>query len=202
MGLDEYTRSTRWFDLANARCVDPRALEGREMKGRLVTALVSVALLFTVYNARALDTVKTRLTLTGVAAVEVVVEELSPSLQADGLSKDALKTDVELRLRAAGIRVATTSEALKMPGHPYLYVRVTAMSTTNPSGGCRGFAFAIELEFKQATFLERNRSIWTMAPTWSVGGLAVGLTADDVRPYVRNCADQFSNAYFAVNPKK
>jgi hypothetical protein len=42
----------------------------------------------------------------------VVVESLTSDIEADGLRKDSIKTDVELKLRLAGIKVLTEKEFL------------------------------------------------------------------------------------------
>ena len=44
-------------------------------------------------------------TLRGVKAFRVVIEDLDPEAEQAGLSKSTIKTDVELRLRKAGIRI-------------------------------------------------------------------------------------------------
>jgi hypothetical protein len=45
--------------------------------------------------------------LKGLAAVEVLVEDLGPNAARIGLTKESIATDVQLRLRRAGIRIAT-----------------------------------------------------------------------------------------------
>ena len=57
--------------------------------------------------ATALDTQGTRETLRGLEGVEVLVENLSPEVERDGIDKTTIKTDVELKLRQTGIKVLT-----------------------------------------------------------------------------------------------
>ncbi len=44
--------------------------------------------------------------LSGLKALEVLIEKLDPDIERDGLSREQLRTDIELRLRRAGIRLA------------------------------------------------------------------------------------------------
>ncbi|MCL6545794.1 MAG: hypothetical protein K6T61_11240 [Bryobacteraceae bacterium] len=67
-----------------------------------------------------------RESLRGLSAVTVRVERLSEEARAGGLSEQALRAEVEQRLKAAGLKVLTPSEAAQTPGRPVLYVRVNA----------------------------------------------------------------------------
>lgn len=64
--------------------------------------------------------------LRGLKGVLVLVEALKPEIEADGLRRDSIQTDVELKLRLAGIKVLTEEECLKEPGCPWLYVYINA----------------------------------------------------------------------------
>jgi hypothetical protein len=66
----------------------------------------------------AMDTEDTRATLRGVEGVLVVVEDLGDDVEQAGLTRQQLQTDVELRVRQAGIRVLTRAEREGMPGTP------------------------------------------------------------------------------------
>ena len=63
-----------------------------------------------------------RESLRGLPGVQVLIEDIRPNAQADGLSQEAIRTAVELILRSSGIRVLTQSERSEMPSKPYLYV--------------------------------------------------------------------------------
>jgi hypothetical protein len=62
--------------------------------------------------------------LRGLQGVEVVIEDIKPDAQADGLSQEALRTAVELILGSRGIRALTPSERSAMPVKPSLYAHV------------------------------------------------------------------------------
>src|SRR2546430_1281063 len=66
-----------------------------------------------------------RETLKGLSGVGVLVENLRADVEAEGLRKADILTDVELRLRKNGIKVLTGTEQSKAPataGAPCLYV--------------------------------------------------------------------------------
>ncbi len=52
--------------------------------------------------------------------------EDSPSLEKDGLTETQIRTDVEIRLRKAGIRVLTLEEVKELPRRPVLSVTLLA----------------------------------------------------------------------------
>ena len=70
-------------------------------------------------------------TLRGLSEVSVLVEYLPDDVEREGLSREHLKRDIEVRLRQAGLRVLTISEIANSPGAPYLYVAVYPI--TGPS---------------------------------------------------------------------
>src|SRR2546425_2749891 len=102
-------------------------------------------------------------TLRGVEGVYVIVENFKPEVERAGLTREQLQTDVELRLRKAGIRVFTYEETLKTPGNPMLYVNVNVYLASDGLG-----AFNISVEFHQFAFLVTNGSLDNVI-TWNVG---------------------------------
>src|ERR671924_598657 len=61
--------------------------------------------------------------LRGLPGVRVLLTDLNPDAERDGLIKSEVQMDVELRLRNAGIRVLTEEEWHKVPRAPMLYVK-------------------------------------------------------------------------------
>jgi hypothetical protein len=143
------------------------------------------------------DTERSRQTLRGVEGVYVLIEALEPEVERAGLTTQQLHTDVELRLRQAGIAVLTQEERRRTPGTPYLYVNVNVMPL---SGGSPVFQITVELN--QEASLKTDGSLATVA-TWSVMGLGssgkTGLAF--IRSSVRDRVDQFINAYLSVHPR-
>jgi hypothetical protein len=164
---------------------------------RSVVLLLPLALL-TVCRAPATDNEVTRKTLRGISRINVLVEPLGSDAKDDGLSEQSIQTDVELKLRMAGITVVTEVESLKAPGMPVLYVFVQ----TKLSGGL--YAFSITVSLEQGVLLARDTSVFILTSTWSASSIgAVGKSnLSQVRGSVGDAADQFLNAYLSVNPRK
>ena len=142
-----------------------------------------------------------RASLAGLAGVNVLIEAMDPDVEPEGLERSALQTDVEVKLRQAGVRVLTITESLVAPGSPYLYLRVT---TVQADKVLPLYAVEIHLELNQEVMLARKPEIALVAPTWSTSwvGAAGTKMLDRVRERVRDRVDEFINAYLAANPKR
>jgi hypothetical protein len=164
----------------------------------LYTALFVLFLLSTPL-AHALDTEITRRSLRGLKGVEVTIENLPPDVEQNGLTVSVIRTDVELKLRQAGIPVLPASPGTATP---YLYVNVSA--TLDRDRGI--WAFVIRAELKQDAVSVRDPSVLLPGvTTWDVGTVG-GVTKQSFRTLMRDdvkdLVDQFLNAYLSVNPKK
>src|SRR5690349_8518843 len=106
-----------------------------------VTIPIAAILLLTA-PCGASDTEYSRKSLKGIDGVHVVVETLADAVKQDGLSAQDIQTDVELKLRLAGIKVLTQKENLAMPGYPCLYVRATPLFRDNV------YAYWIEVDLQ------------------------------------------------------
>jgi hypothetical protein len=140
-----------------------------------------------------------RLSLKGLQEIFVLIEELSPAFKELGLTEYQLRTDVELKLRMAGIKVV--SEKDKVPGTPFLYVKTWGERSKNLPDSF-SILFVIELQQKVFLFRIPNSLLW--APTWSL--TQWGLIPDRefsqrIRATVKDSIDMFINAYLSVNPK-
>jgi hypothetical protein len=113
----------------------------------------------------------------------------------DGLDREQIKVDVELRLRKAGLPVNNEQKFGVLSVHPQVIV-----SQLNP-GLC---VFNISIEFDQYVIVEANGSS-IIAPTWqesilgSVGRLNL---ESEIRKEVADLVDTFMNAYLTENPLK
>ena len=126
-----------------------------------------------------------------------------------GLSEEAIRTDVELKLRMAGIPVLSgLAEASTTPGRPIL--SIVLFGTQQDAGGTsqlKTAIYSIDVEFYQKVRLVR----WAMAYelsaiTWSVGTFGVKKDTDaeivrKIREFTKDLVDSFINAYLSVNPK-
>ena len=155
--------------------------------------VLTVALLILAVPAWGQDGAAQRATLKGITIVEVVVEAMDPNAERDGLTHSELQTEVEARLRQAGITVGSN-----LTGH--LYVTVDTVRSDNG----QTYAYNVEVEYVQQVVLPRDPQAPIYVPTWETGG--VGLIAAsrlrEVRQDVANYVDQFIKAYLEQNPKR
>ena len=175
------------------------------------TILIMASAMFTVVHGAAADNEHSRRSLRGISGVYVLVEPMPDEEKRDGLNEQDIRTDVELGLRLAGVKVLTKKESLETPGRPYLFVAVDTILRDSL------YAFDIEVSLYQDVLLERDQSIGLVdaapthktpnpldAPTWSTG--RVGTVGKDklsqIRSLIKDHVDTFLNAYLSVNPKK
>ncbi|MCU0594337.1 MAG: hypothetical protein MUC98_02580 [Desulfobacterota bacterium] len=168
------------------------------MKPRVLFALATLLIVFCgVSYAQDID--QTRNALKGLSGVFVMPETpLEPDAVAGGLSHDAIRTDVELKLHQAGIRVLSGDEWEKTPGKPYLQVWPRVLK----GGVLGGYIYHITVEFKQHVSLVRTADIKVFAATWSTEHMGYTPDLKDIRERMKERVDKFIEAYLSVNPKK
>jgi hypothetical protein len=133
--------------------------------------------------------------LKGIPVIQVLVELRDSNAERDGLTKTQLQTDVEVRLRKAGIRVASSGLL------PVLRLDVMELKRS-ASEKC---VYALRLELHQEITLVRNPNVSFLAATWDTSYLGeVGANAFSrvVRDNVADMVDQFINVYLEHNPKQ
>jgi hypothetical protein len=104
-----------------------------KMKLRTGFAALSILLLVVGGVARGASE-NHRESLRGLTGVSVRVERLSENAKQDGLDERGIQTDVEQKLKQAGIAVLTPAQAAQEPGSPTLYVFVNAKLLFYPTG--------------------------------------------------------------------
>jgi hypothetical protein len=159
----------------------------------LTKTSIPVALLLvlaTAHPALATEESVERQTLKGIKVISVQVEALRPEVEGDGLTQAQIKTDVEQRLREAGIQVNDGASAT-------LVVNVNAVLVGQAAPL---YAVSAQVAVEQDVLV---RGLDATACTWSVGGIAAVGKANlpMVRDFVRSKVDKFIDAYFSVNPK-
>jgi predicted secreted protein len=160
---------------------------------RLYTAPIVLFLFST--PILALDTENTRRSLRGLDGVEVLIEPLPTQVEQAGLTTSTVRTDVELKLRQAGIPVFEANR-----GSAVLHVNVSVLASRD-----NVWPYSVRVEVLQDVALMRDRSIVViLAETWNVAGDgSVGRqNIRNLRDIAKDQVDQFINAYLAVNPKK
>src|SRR6267143_51456 len=160
------------------------------------TLLATLALFFVVAVSPLLgqgDDESTRKTLAGLHGVRVVVRMSdSDETRTGGLSQSQLQTDVEIKLREAGITVLSQQEAQSGT----LGVDVNLLNLGSPTNPLSLYALCLTLELHQWVRLKRNPSVTVWVSTWSTTG-QMGTTArpSSVRDIIRDMTDHFINAY-------
>jgi predicted amidohydrolase len=126
--------------------------------------------------------------LVGLPGLSVSVA-VDPRMLPFGLTEEQIKTDVELRLRKAGIKVVEGR-------WPLLAVSITTMIRSAT------IFYAIEMGLSEIATLDRG--IRASGTIWNTGYMGVTGTAKirEVRNAVGDQVDKFINDYLAANPKK
>jgi hypothetical protein len=115
------------------------------------------------------------------------------------LTEAQLRTDVELRVRKAGIPVVRVED----PDHAILYVDVAAQRTATGRSLC---VFDLSVRILQTATVDRNNQK-APAATWGPKGY-LGLdsqingAAETIRHQVSDFVDEFLNDYLTANPIK
>lgn len=165
--------------------------------GKTATSLIvgAFAGLLGASTAGAGDSEVNRLSLKGIQAVRVVVEMREPDEDRQGPTGAQVRTDVEGRLRQAGITITTQR------GAPYLYVNVEAVKHAD----LPVFGYIIDVELRQAARVVSNPNIVVFADTWSIHSIGA-VTAADLAAHLRvklaTHVDLFIDAYLAMNLRR
>ena len=188
-------------------------------KTRWWTGFIIFSMVLFVFNAVALafnDTQESRETLRGVTPIYVVIDDITPALEQNGVSADRLKADVERQLKKAGITVITAVQhkdsAESSPAG--LYVRINALKSNMLKSGfdIDYYAISISIELIQRCLPLTKKNIdptyiasrAASACTWSTNNiyLAGEERLIDIRDCVKELVDHFIKAYVSVNPKR
>jgi len=161
----------------------------------LETAALIAVLVTYAAPATASDSQIDRVTLTGLGAISVVVENPSAVAEKNGFDGAAVQTAIERRLRAAGISIVPDADA-------YLYVHVTVADP----GGAMPLPYLVEVTLMQEVTLPRGLRTRTplQCPTWglnSLGLVSPSALRTSVVARIDEFVDQFIVAYRSVNPK-
>lgn len=159
-------------------------------------ALLSI-LLFTVACEAGAQSIGKE-SLSHLDGVQVVVEEMSKSVERAGLSSNTIKTDVELALRKSSIEVYTEEESNKAESMPYLYVQVSTFRGSDALSNA--YAFSIQVSLHQMVTLMSGEI--ASARTYRTAG-ATGLTGSDnlrsIRDFVEGRVNVFINDWLEAH---
>jgi hypothetical protein len=171
-----------------------------DRKKWLIVLLVIVLTLTLQSPVFAINGKSNRATLRGLSGVGVLVEQLAPEVEKEGLIKNQLQIEVELKLKMAGIKVLTKEECLKTPGEPYLYININVNTAKTESDI---YPYSIDVLLMQKVSLLRDPKQTTYAVTWSTGGVGSieKSILSQLRGSVEEMVDLFIKTYLSENPK-
>jgi hypothetical protein len=138
-------------------------------------------------------------TLRDISAVCVLWDDISDGPNVLDLSKETIQTDIELKLRLAGLRVVTEEEAAQVLGYPRLHV-LTFVGSIADVGPVADVAL-VEVRLMQQVWLDRNARP-TYCATWQKNNVSLRVHAQFVRDQIKDLVDRFLNDWLSVNPKK
>lgn len=139
-----------------------------------------------------------RAALRGLEGVGVVIENVGEEARDAGLRQEAIRNDVELRLRSAGIPILEPARRFEVSGAPYLYVNVNAIGLEEIDH----FVYNIEVALNEYVNLVRHPGMQLTAASWKVPDVLGVIHEDDLRDLredIKDFVDQFANDYLAAN---
>lgn len=171
-------------------------------KGKSWVVLLSVFLAFLIFSSFVHSGDKDELdSLRGLKGIYVLIENLPPDIEEKGgLTKDQIRTDIELKLRLAGIKVIPKEDRFGIPGWPFLYVNIDARR--NLPGL---IIYSVSISLEQQVNLSRDPKIRINATTWSSeshGSAGEAGMVSWIRNSIKDHVDRFINDYLSVNPKE
>lgn len=133
-----------------------------------------------------------------VGPIAVVIQALDPDAVREDFTVDLIRTDIEVELRKAGIRVVERNELSDASGRPHLFLVVNTLK-----GTLNTYTYSMELRFHQNASLTRNPDVTLSVSTWnrSVIGSERGNRLPQLREKVKEMLMPFINEYLAANPR-
>lgn len=147
-----------------------------------------------------------RANLQGLSGLNVYVGITGHSREAekDGLRQSSLQTDVEVRLRQAGIKIFTEEENAKVLGRTEFVVELTLIKHQILEVAEMYF-YTLDIHLSEQATLMRNPSRTVWADSWVTlewSGTLHGRNFTPLRDKLRDVTDEFINDYLAANPKE
>lgn len=151
-----------------------------------------VALLLPPVTSGAGDDPIDRATLRGLKAVGVVIDNIDPELEKQGVTKEMLRPRVSARLEDAHITVDPAATE-------FVGLRITSVRAS------RGpYALSLTLGLYQPVLLSRDHDLHTSTKTWEVESVVMAdpkVLATACSDTADQLADRFAAAFHSVNPQ-
>jgi hypothetical protein len=185
-----------------------RLHEKREDKmnmGKNISLLALVVSFFFFFSPSKSFPLSSMESLKGLKGVEVLIEELDPDLENLSLTMIQIQSDVESKLRKAGVEVLSKeeNENVQPLRKPYLYIRINSCKLSSRK---ESIAFNIGIALNQQVTLrgQADSKKCFFAPTWytSVVGAAGRKNIQEILDAVQDLTGKFINAYLKANPEE
>lgn len=164
---------------------------------KIFFALSTLYLIVSFADCHAQEIISSVESLHGFTGFFVVVEEINPEVERYGLSRQAIQTGVELRLRRNGIKVLTEEDWIKEPSTPMLHVHVAILKESYGR-----YVYSVDLSVSQNVMLITNLG-FNFARTYNPGGI-LGIAGhrvirENIRETVFDLMEEFINDWLSVN---
>ena len=168
-----------------------------------IVLLVVAILLFVVPNGNADTLQKSVESLRGIKSMSVRVT-INDKNYRKIVNPDTLKTDIEMKLRMAGIKIEPFENA-SLFGSLICSIDLLKNDSLNKSLETEIVIHRSDISFYQLISLERNHNIKCVSPTWvdtSFGISGKEQFEEGLRKSIQDSIDILLNDYLSVNPKK
>jgi hypothetical protein len=129
----------------------------------------------------------------GLTNVGIVVEDLHTGAQKIGLTEEDIQTDVESKLRLAGMQILTTEQKAKA-GAAISFAVVTVTADASSAN--------VSLRLAQDVILYRDSTITLpLAVTWETSSVMSNPNRSRVSDFINDEVDKFLNAWLTANPR-
>lgn len=174
------------------------------MKTRIIVIVMFVMVFSSNSFAVCINTERHKETLKNLEGVYLDIL-IHPKLFHEGLIPSQVRSDLESKLRLAGIKVASKENILNNPmvSEKYGFVILTLdVNGFKRSPFSPYIIYTIEFDVWQAVSLHRDQEIETAAVTWAIEAIGYVMDITELRDNIKVALDEFINAYLSVNPKK
>jgi hypothetical protein len=164
------------------------------MKPNRIIKLLLLILVFFVIPKQVFSQNDVNKTLQGFNTLKVLVESLKPEMERLGLTEEQIQTDVEIKLRKTGFNVKGKDQIF----FPLIYLYINLQSIHSDSGLV---TYNLETSLEQEVLLDRNKTIDTIASTWStsVTGNVGRNNVRQLRDVISDQVDEFINNWLKAN---
>ncbi len=174
--------------------------------GKKIGFIIFVLLCCVLWEISALaeDKDSNRETLKGINVVVILIDDLTPEIESEGLTTRDILNDIQQRLQSGGVSVLDTQVpgmAKKLglvwlkEGGPYLHVRPHFQKTEAGK-----YAYSLIFELCQTIVLERDEKIQTEGGvTWSINAFGIAKDINEIRNMINEQTLKFLSDHKSVN---